>query len=74
MSKLNASEAIYGFVGWMTCREENLAIGANSDASPFPPLIDEFCKANDLDPVTLAWPSHLIHPNGEVAIADKTEE
>lgn len=48
MDKLTASEAIYGFVAWLTTRDEITTMGADHDCTPLPPLIDEFCKAHDL--------------------------
>lgn len=71
MDKLSASEAIYGFVSWMTTRDEKLSIGADSDCAPFPSLIEEFCEANKLSPVGEDWPMNLIHPSGECSAINR---
>ena len=59
---LTASEAIFGFMAWMTTRGEVLKIGASCDAAPFPPLIDTFCKANGLIEPRENWTDFLTHP------------
>ena len=62
MDKLNASEAVYGFAAWITCRKQPVVFGGNNDCAPAADLVKQFCEANSLAPVTEAWPSNLIHP------------
>jgi len=48
-NKLSQSEALYGFMAYLTGRSDALTIGADAICSPIPALIDQFCKANNLD-------------------------
>ena len=68
---LNSSEAIYGFAGWLTTREEKIVLSASDDAAPIVELIEQFCKVNHLPEISKQWPNNLIHPSGEIAIPGK---
>lgn len=49
---ISPSEAIYGFVAWLTKLEESVTFSANHDAALAAELASEFCEANGLpDPV-----------------------
>ncbi len=65
---LNPSEAVFGFAAWLTCREERTVMSASDDAGIIANLVEEFCKVNNLGPLSEHWPQHLIHPSGEVAV------
>lgn len=62
MDKLNASEALYGFGGWLTTRGEAITISAQHDASVMAELVNEFCKVNELSEPRDGWDKNLIHP------------
>jgi len=63
--KLTASEAVYGFCGWLTTRKQETRMGENNDCAPIADLIDQFCNENRLpDPVD-GWEKNLIHPKNE---------
>lgn len=66
--ELNAAEAVYGFVGWLTTREERTVMSAKDDCAPIVELIKRFCTENNLPEVSDQWPLNLIHPSGEVAV------
>ena len=66
--ELNAAEAVYGFVGWLTTREERTVMSAKDDCAPIAELIKRFCTENNLPEVSDQWPLNLIHPSGEVAV------
>ena len=66
--ELNAAEAVYGFVGWLTSREERTVMSAKDDCAPIAELIKRFCTENNLPEVSDQWPLNLIHPSGEVAV------
>lgn len=73
--ELNAAEAVYGFVGWLTTREERTVMSAKDDCAPIAELIKRFCTENNLPEVSDQWPLNLIHPSGEVAVPnDEVEE
>lgn len=59
---LTASEALYGFMGWLTTRDESVTLGATHDASVAADLVAEFVKANDLNRPRDGWQRNLIHP------------
>ena len=65
---LNASEAVYGFAAWLTCRKEKTVMSAADDAAVISDLVAQFCETNNLPEVSSQWPKHLIHPTGEVAV------
>lgn len=63
MQKMNVTEALYGFMGWLTCRDEPLTLSAGHDAARPAELVREFLKANCIDePISEDWPKNLIHP------------
>lgn len=66
--ELNAAEAVYGFVGWLTSREERTVMSAKDDCAPIAELVKRFCTGNNLPEVSDQWPLNLIHPSGEVAV------
>ncbi len=43
------ADLIFGFAGWLTCREEVLHVGSSCECSPLAELIAEFCKVNNLE-------------------------
>ncbi len=61
--KITASEALYGFCGWLTTRKERIVMSTEDDAAPIPPLIDQFCKANGLPDPRDEWTEKLVHPS-----------
>lgn len=63
--KLNAKEALYGFVGWLTARQTPTTMPASTCCSALLNLIEEFAKANNLSEVSENWDKNLIHPQGE---------
>ncbi len=62
MSKLSASEALYGFAGWLTTRREPLVVGSTYLVPPVVELVAEFCKANGLDEPRDGWSDVLKFP------------
>ena len=64
------SETLYGFMAWLTTRPETLMVGAGHDAAPVPPLLDEFCKANNLPDVRAGiYPDNFTMPSRETVEA-----
>ena len=62
IQKLNAHEALYGFCGWLTTRDEKTVMSAKDDASPMPELINMFAETNKLPEVRDNWSDNLTHP------------
>jgi len=63
--KLTASEAVFGFAAWLTCRDEKTVMGSTYDSAPIADLVAEFCKENGLDDPRDGWANNLIHQSGE---------
>ena len=61
-NKLTASEAVYGFAGWLTSRNTKIVASASDDASVWAEVVDEFCEANDLDAPRDDWQQNLNMP------------
>lgn len=60
---LNASEALYGFAGWLTSRDKVVFASASHDAGIWAELVSEFIQVNNLPEVrSFEWGNHLIHP------------
>ena len=59
--ELNAAEAVYGFVGWLTSREERTVMSAKDDAAPAAEAVKEFLTmrgvAQDCEPMIHDWPA-----------------
>ena len=72
---LSASEAVYGFAGWLTSREEKTVMSSSDDAAPVAELVEEFCKENNLPEVTEGFPKNLTHPpiGAVVPVSTKSE-
>ena len=64
--KLTGSEAIFGFIGWLTSRKKAVTFSATNDAAPAAELADEFCKANDLPEPRENWTDNLTQPKQAV--------
>jgi len=62
INEMSGAEAIYGFCGWLTTRDEKTIMGSKHDCAVIADLIDEFCKANDLSEPVDHWEKNLIHP------------
>jgi len=62
MGELNATEAIYGFVAWLSSREDATYISANHEVSSCINLIERFKKINNLPDISKQWPNNLTHP------------
>ena len=59
---LSASEALYGFAGWLTSRTEPVTFSATHDAGKAVELVAEFCKVNQLPEPREDWANELAHP------------
>lgn len=62
LDKLTASEALFGFVGWLTSRDEVSVFSARHEASLAAQLVNEFCKVNNLATLRDHWHENLVHP------------
>ena len=61
--KITASEALFGFMDWITARQEVLTISAAHDASVVADLVDRWCKVNNIhSPREGVYPKNITHP------------
>lgn len=65
--KLTASEALYGFCGWLTSRKEETIMSGHHECGVIADLVKEFCNVNQLEEPRSGWAEHLIHPPGKIA-------
>ena len=63
MDKLTASEALFGFMGWLTTLETPVTFSSRHNAAAAAELVDEFCKANKLTEPCDDWELDLVFPS-----------
>ena len=66
MSELTATEALNSFIGWLTCRDEVVKIGASEDCAVWAELIDKFSRANNLSEPRSIWPENAVSPSSSI--------
>lgn len=59
---LTASEALYGFMGWLTSRKEVVTFSGSHEASTADKLVGRFCAANNLPSPRDDWLKELVRP------------
>lgn len=64
LSGLSPSEALLGFIGWLTAREEKTIMSSTDDAAPVIERINEFCKEHSLEEPREGWAEMLHNPTG----------
>lgn len=64
-SILSASEALFGFAGWLTSRSKRTVMSGKDDAAVIADLVGEFCNVNKLPEPRQGWDKLLIHPSDE---------
>ena len=66
--QLSGSEAVYGFVAWLTTSDEfespmgNSLYGPTQDAAPWAEMVGRFCTINHLSDPREEWSGLLTHP------------
>ena len=58
--ELSGSEALYGFGGWLTTRDEPVTMGGKHNCAIVAELIDEFSKQQNLKEPREHWGDDLI--------------
>lgn len=59
---LTASEALFGFMGWLTARQQITEFGVTKDAAIAVELVSRFMDANQLADCRDNWATRLLHP------------
>lgn len=62
---LTASEALFGFAGWLCRRDQKIIASAHHDAACWAEAVGEFCEANNLTEPRNGWEKNIVHPSGE---------
>jgi len=60
--ELSASEAVYGVLGWLTCRKKALTLSSAHGAAEAARAAALFCEANKLKEPRMNWSRKLKHP------------
>ena len=60
--ELSASEALFGFTGWLTARNKRVVASAHDDAAVWAELVKEFCERNNLTEPRENWHKNLTNP------------
>ncbi|MEA3523316.1 MAG: hypothetical protein U9R50_10095, partial [Campylobacterota bacterium] len=63
--KMIASEALYGFAGWLTSRDCEVTASSHHDAAIWAELVGAFIEENKLVQPRDGWEHNLTHPSGE---------
>ena len=52
---LTASEALFGFIGWVSSQDTPVTISSKSNLRPIVDLVVQFCKAQGLEELQDGW-------------------
>jgi len=59
---LTASEALFGFAGWLTTRDERTVMSHTDECGQIAELVIRFCDTNELPSPRDGWEKKLSHP------------
>jgi hypothetical protein len=62
---MNETDAIYGFMKWLSSRHENISVGENSATDFHGKLIERFRKANKLPKSSSGWEKNVKFPKNK---------
>lgn len=76
---ISASEALFGFVGWLTSRDQAVTFSGHHNAGVAADLVALFCEVNDLAEPRDHWEKNLVHPkecrpDGESTVTGEVAE
>ncbi len=74
VTQLSGSEAVMGFLGWLTTRDITTVIGRDTLGGEAIELWEQFCDANGLSKPRESWHELLTHPKPLTPDSVKTEE
>jgi len=58
---MNAREALFGFIAWLTSREESIMVGSKHTVYDIFDLLVEWADANNLPQTTKDYPNNIRH-------------
>ena len=59
---MNPREALFGFMGWLTSRDEVVSFGASKNCQPAVDLLVQWADYNNLEEVSENYPDNIKHP------------
>lgn len=60
---INAREALYGFMAWLTTRPEPVTLSSRHEAGVAADLVEQWAKANHLPGIREdKYPNNIVHP------------
>lgn len=62
LNELSGSEALFGFCGWLTTRDQKTVMSAKDNAGDIVQKIGKFMKANKMENPKDGWEKALKHP------------
>lgn len=62
LNEMTASEALFGFCGWLTSRKERTILSSGDNASDIVQLLEKFITTNKLTEPRDDWTVRLKHP------------
>lgn len=62
IAEMSASEAIFGFCGWLTSRKKKTVMSSSDNCGGIADLIQTFCEINNLTEPREDWTDNLTHP------------
>lgn len=60
---MSPTDALCGFVAWITTRDEIVPAGASQDSAPWADLVNKFIQENGLGDPSKEFPHNIIRPN-----------
>ena len=61
--RITPGEALFGFIGWLTTRDEPITMSANHDAAKPTDLVVEWMRENDIEmPREGVFANNIKHP------------
>ncbi len=61
--RMNASEVLYGFCGWLTSRDKPITMSSRHNADEAAKAVEEFLAVNATDEPRPGWSENLTHPS-----------
>lgn len=68
---LSASEAVYGFAGWITTRKKPIIASSRHDCAGWADLVSTFCDTNGLPEPRHDWTKDLTHPRERLRVSEQ---
>ena len=61
-NKMNPTDALYGFVAWLTTRDETVSLGKDHSVAEISDLLIEYMRVNNLGGISCEYPHTIQMP------------